>query len=48
MRKVITLLKNRLYEYGFEIKFDKDNISITKNVYCLLLRNTYIYKINKK
>ena len=48
MCEVITLLKNRVYEYRDEIKFEIDDISITKSVYRLFSRNTYIFKINKK
>ena len=48
MCRVIILLKSRVYEYRYEIKFEIDDISITKSVYCLFLRNAYIFKINKK
>ena len=48
MCKVITLLNNKVYEYRDEIIFEIDDISITKSVYRLFSRNTYIFKINKK
>ena len=48
MCEVIKLLKNRVFEYRYEIKSEINDICITKSVYCLFLRNTYIFKINKK